>query len=122
MARIPEIEARLQRWAQAVTCGDGNGYAAMNVLHEDWMPPSPGTTPTMKVASASDSRQTHRLVEQLPPKLKATVVAVYLLHMTAAAAGNVLECQPDTVLDRVERAHRCLRDLLCEGSFATSGD
>ena len=121
MARIPEIEARLQRWAQALTCGDGNGYPAMSVIHIDWMPPSPGTTPTMKTASVSDVRSTHAAVQRLSPKMRATIVAVYLLHMSASDAGLVLECQADTVLDRIERAHRVLRDLIEDGSFATSG-
>ncbi len=121
MARIPEIEARLQRWAQALTCGDGNGYPAMSVIHIDWMPPSPGTTPTMKVHAASDVRSTHAAVLQLPDKLRATVAAVYLLHMSAADAGLALDCQADTVLDRVERAHRVLRDIIEDRSFATSG-
>ena len=120
MARIPEIEARLQRWAQGLTCGDGNGYPAMNVICIDWMPPTPGTTPTMKVHAASDVRATHQAVLQLPDKMRATVAAVYLLHMSAADAALVLECQADTVLDRVERAHRALRDIIEDRSFASS--
>ena len=45
-ARDERIEARLQRWARWVTVGDGSGFPTMSVLHREWTPPSPGTTPT----------------------------------------------------------------------------
>lgn len=115
MARDTEIEARLLRWAQAVTVGDGAGYPVKCVLHEDWSPPGNGITPTMKVAPASDVRETHRAIATLGGHLRDTVVVHYVYKGTLAEQALRLECQPDTVLDRIERAHRAIRQAL--GSF-----
>ena len=76
----------------------------------------------MKVHAASDVRATHEAVLQLPDKMRATLAAVYLLHMSAADAGLVLDCQADTVLDRVERAQRLLKNIIDQKSFATSDE
>lgn len=118
MARSEVMEQRLQRWAEWLKVGDGAGYATKCTLHEDWSPPTPGTTPTLKVAPANDAPQTQRAVNALSERLRATLVAHYVLRMTAADAAAVLECAPDTVLDRIERAHRQLAATL--GVFATS--
>jgi hypothetical protein len=97
MARIPEIEARLLRWAEWRKVGDGSGYPVKCVLHEDWSPPSSGTTPSMKVVPASDVKQTGRAVARLSSRLQ---------------SGAELKCQPDTVHARIEQAHRELSQLL----------
>lgn len=118
MARSEVIEARLQRWAEWLKVGDGAGYPVRCTLDADWSPPSPGTTPSMKVAPANDAPETQRAVHALSERLRATLVAHYVLRMTAADAGAALGCAPDTVLDRIERAHRQLAAML--GVFATS--
>jgi DNA-directed RNA polymerase specialized sigma24 family protein len=114
MARDPQIEARLQRWAQWLTAGDGSGYPVKSTLHEDWSPPSPGMTPTMKTVKGSDGPQTQRMVSGLSDRRRATLVAVYVLRMPIADAAAALDCAPDTVLDRVERIHRQLLGLIGE--------
>lgn len=108
-ARDDAIEARLQRWAQWVTAGDGSGYPAVNVLDRSWMPPSPGTTPTLKVAASSDVRQTHRALERLSVRLRNTVVVHYCHKVPLAEQARRLECAESTVVARVALVHRLLR-------------
>ena len=112
MARDAEIEARLQRWAQWVNVGDGSGYPVMSVLHPEWQPPSPGVTPSMKTASASDTRQTHRAIAKLSQRLANTLVVHYCLKLSIADQAARLDCAEDTVFGRVEQAHRQLAQLL----------
>ena len=80
MARIAEIEDRLLRWAEYFKSGDTCGYPVKSTLHEDWSPPSPGMTPSMRVAPANDAPQTHRMVARLSERLQATLVAVDAYH------------------------------------------
>lgn len=108
-ARDQAIEARLQRWAQWVTAGDGSGFPTMSVLHREWTPPSPGTTPTLKVAASSDVRQTHRALERLSLRLKNTVVVHYCHKVPLAEQARRLECAESTVVQRVALVHRLLR-------------
>ncbi len=108
MPRDPRIEARLQRWAQWVQVGDGSGYPVTSVLHPSWMPPSPGVTPTLKVAAGSDVRETHRAVGRLPIKLANAVLVHYVIKGSIAEQAVRLECEEVTVHARVERAHRAL--------------
>ena len=113
MARIPHIEARLNRWAAWRTCGDGSGYPVKNPIHETWQPPSPGMTPTLKVSATTDAKQTEWAIEQLPPKLGATVFVHYLCrHWTPEEQGAAVGCQANTVSDRIDRAHRLLAGVL----------
>ena len=113
MARDAVIEARLQRWAEWVAVGDASGYATVCVLHESWSPPTPGQRPMLKVGASSDVRQTHRAVGRLQPKLRNTVVAHYVTKGSIEHQATLLDCQPDTVHDRVERAHRALAGEFC---------
>lgn len=112
MARDAAIEARLQRWAQAVTVGDGSGFPTMSVLHREWSPPSGGMTPSMKVAPASDVMQTHRALGKLSLRLRNTVVVHYCLRLPMELQAERLECAVDTVHGRVEQAHRQLAAVL----------
>lgn len=112
MAVDAEIEARLQRWAQYVTVGDGSGYAAINTLHEDWSPPTPGMTPTMKALTTSDVRQTHRLIAQLSMRLRNTLVVHYCLRLPVDQQAERLGCGRSTVHERVSEAHRQMQALL----------
>lgn len=112
MARDEAIEARLQRWAQGVTVGDGSGFPVMSVLHPSWTPPSPGVLPSLKVAPASDVRQTHQAIARLSARLQDTLVMHYCIKAPMAEQAARLGCAIDTVYGRVERAHVELRMLL----------
>jgi DNA-directed RNA polymerase specialized sigma24 family protein len=114
MARDQAIEARLLRWAEFWKTGDGSGYPVKCTLHEDWSPPSPGMTPTMKVAPVNDAKQTHRMVSRLSERMQATLVAVYVRRMSPVEAGQELGCEAGTVGARVEAAHRELMGMLVE--------
>ena len=112
MAAIEVIHQRLQRWAQGVTVGDGSGYASVCTIHPNWSPPQPGMTPTMKVSAASDVGQTHAAVQKLAPALRATLLVHYILRPSVDEQAALLDCQPRTVHERVERAHRELAVML----------
>lgn len=112
MAKDAGIEDRLWRWAEWLKSGDGSGYPVKCTLHEDWSPPSPGITPSMKVSPRNDARQTQRLVHMLSDRLLATLVAHYVVRMSAADAAVMLDCQPDTVHARIAAAHAELLGLL----------
>lgn len=112
MARDPQIEARLQRWAQWVQVGDGSGYPVMSVLHPSWSPPGGGVVPAMKVGASSDVRQTQRAVQALPMKLRNAVTVHYVVRGPIAEQAMRLECAEPTVHLRVERAHQALLAML----------
>lgn len=113
MARDPAIDARLQRWAEWLNSGDGSGYAAVNTLHPNWSPPTPGSRPTMKVHGGSDVRHTHRAIERLSLRLKNAVVVHYVIKGTIEHQAQLLDCEARTVHGRVERAHAALRVEFC---------
>lgn len=106
MARDANIEARLRRWAQWVSVGEGNGYATMSVIHPDWTPPSPGLTPTLKVGASTDVRETHRMLSNLSMRLANTVVVHYVLRQSLADQARLLECAVPTVKARIDEVHR----------------
>lgn len=115
MAKIQAIDDMLRRWAAAVAGeGDGSGYPTKSVLHEDWSPPTPGQTPTMKtVRHGRDVWATHAALRQLSVRARNTVVMHYCSRLTIEQQAAVLECKPDTVKDRIETIHRQLaRELL----------
>lgn len=110
MARDALVEARLQRWAEWVSVGDGSGYATMSVLHEDWSPPTPGQRPTMKVSAGSaEVTATHRAIGRLSARQRDTVVVHYVKRGTVAEQAAMLECSDGTVHARIEQVHGVLR-------------
>jgi DNA-directed RNA polymerase specialized sigma24 family protein len=113
MADHDDIEARLWRWAEYVKGGSsGAGYPVKCTLHEDWSPPSPGMTPTMKVIPANDAPSTHRIIAQMTAKHRAALVARYVMRLTYAAAGLAMECQEETARARTDAAQRELARML----------
>ena len=118
MARDARIEARLIRWANRVTVGDGNGYPAVCVLDPSWSPPSPGTTPTMKINASDDAMQTHRAIARLSRRQQDTVVVHYVLKPPMVEQAQMLQCTADAVHMRVSTIHRLLvgylRDEFCK--------
>lgn len=117
--RDPKIEQRLQRWAQWLKVGDGSGFPSMSVLHPEWQPPSPGTTPTLKVGTAGDDvKQTHRLIGLLSQRMQTTLVVHYVKGGAVADQAAELAIAESTVHERIDRAHRQLLRLLADpGSF-----
>lgn len=108
------VQQRLQRWAQYVTVGDGSGYPVMSTCNPDWMPPSQGITPNMKVSAAGDVRETHRAIAKLGLRLRNAIVVRYCYGGTVAEQAARMGCAPETVRHRVDRAHQALLGILEE--------
>ncbi|MDR7331750.1 hypothetical protein [Roseateles asaccharophilus] len=111
MAKIQQIDDMLRRWAAAVAGeGDGSGYPTMSVLHQDWSPPSPGQTPTMKTVSRGrDVDRVHAAVAALSMRERNTVVVHYCSgSLSLAEQAAKLGCQVRTVEKRIEAIHRVL--------------
>ena len=120
MAQDAEMHKRLTEWAQWLMVGDGSGFPTMSVLHEDWSPPSPGVTPTMKVGASSLARQTHRVMRSWSTRLRNTVMVYYCSPaLPVAWMAQQLGCAERTLHCRIEIAHRLLRAALV-GSSALS--
>ena len=120
--RDEDVEARLQRWAQAVTVGDGSGYPAMSVIHPNWMPPTKGTTPVMKTTGkGGDVLQTAWAIDQLSLRLKNSVVVYYCMKLPIADQAALLDCAESTVHARVKEARKQIGGFLAgaDGVFAT---
>ncbi len=116
--RDVDVEARLQRWAQAVTVGDGSGYPAMSVMHPNWMPPTKGSTPTMKVSSGGhDVRATHRSIGLLSLKQRDAICLHYAYKLSTAQHAERAGCAERTVRDRLDAGRRALAAMWSGGSF-----
>ncbi|MCU7370246.1 hypothetical protein PEC18_05020 [Paucibacter sp. O1-1] len=106
------MEQRLLAWAAWVKGGHTSaGYPTKSVLHESWMPPTPGQTPTMRSApSCGDvqQQQTHRDILALSVRLQNTLVVVYLDRARPDEQVYRLDCQASTVRARVVEAKRLL--------------
>lgn len=104
-----ELEQLLLEWAALLTVGDGSGYSRLSVLHEDWSPPTPGQTPTLKTAQPDNARRLHSLMERrLSMRLRNTLVVRYVIGGDLDEQARRLGCQPDTVRSRVTIAKRKL--------------
>lgn len=109
------METRLREWAAWLTSGgSGDGYAAMSVIHPNWSPPTPGTTPTLKVAGGGSrrERELHAQVLLLSRRLQATLLVHYCKRLSVADQAAMLECAEPTVHARVREAKRALADAL----------
>ena len=107
---VDRMETRLREWAHWLTLGGtGDGFAAVNVLHPSWSPPTPGTLPTMKVGR-SERRQldVHAAVLVLSRRLQATLHVHYCRRLSIAEQALQLECSQSTVHARVRDAKRLL--------------
>lgn len=115
--RDEDIEARLQSWAQAVTVGDGSGYPSMSVIHPNWMPPTKGSTPAIKLArGGADVHATHRAIGRLSAKQRDAVCLHYAMRLSAALHAERAGCDERTVRKRLESARNALRAIWAEGS------
>lgn len=120
--RDEAMHVRLVEWAQWRRVGDGSGYPTMSVLHEDWSPPSPGVTPTMKVSANGAVHVTHRAMASWSGRMRNTIAVHYLANLPIAEQAARLDCAERTVYERIDQAHRMLRAWLDEyarSNFAT---
>lgn len=104
------IERRLQEWAHWIGGGTSVGYPVTNVLHQSWLPPSPGQLPTMQTGGRSSSRERalHAAILVLSVRLQNTLAVVYVYRLTAAEQAMRLGCAVSTVRARVQEAKRLL--------------
>lgn len=111
-ATVDVMEQRLLAWVAWLKGGAASsGYPTKSVLHESWMPPSPGMMPTMGTAPASSDerhRAMHADILSLSVRLQNTLVVVYLDRAGVAEQVLRLECQASTVRSRVMEAKRLL--------------
>ena len=107
MARDARIEARLIRWAQACTVGDGAGFPSMSTLHPNWGRPPTGTRPAPKsVPVGSDVMQTHEAIGSLSRRERNAIVVHYVMRGTVEEQCARLECAVSTLYARIDSAHR----------------
>jgi DNA-directed RNA polymerase specialized sigma24 family protein len=106
MSDADRMEQRLREWAGWLTAGGcGDGYAAVNVLHPGWSPPTPGALPSLKVGR-SDRRERlmHAAVLQLSTTLQTTLVVHYCKRLAVVDQAMLLQCAESTVHQRVRDA------------------
>lgn len=104
-----DVEARLQRWALAVTVGDGTGYPSVSVIHPNWMPPTKGSRPIMKVSrDGHDVQATHQSIGQLSVKQRDAICLHYVYRLSTAEHAQRAGCADRTVRERLDAARRCL--------------
>jgi len=106
------ITSRLQAWAAWLTSsGSAAGFPTKSVLHESWLPPTPGQTPTMTTGSGGAGRQEralHMLIERFSVRLQNTLVVVYVMRAKPVEQARLLECQESTVRARLAEARRLI--------------
>ena len=106
---------RLREWGAWLAGGAkcGAGFPTKSVLHQSWMPPAPGTTPSMKAGGPSDrrERELHALIGRLTIKLANALVVVFVHRVPPAEQALRLDCQQSTVRARVGEARRQLRQM-----------
>lgn len=106
---VDALQSRLQAWAAWLTGGgNGAGYPTKSVLHESWLPPTPGQTPSMRTdsgGSTSQERELHAIIgSALSVRLQNTLVVVYVMRAKPDEQVMRLDCQPSTVRARVSEA------------------
>ena len=110
------LQTRLYAWAAWLTGGgSGAGYPTKNVLHESWMPPTPGQTPTMTTGGAStrQERELHSIIATaLSLRLQNTLVVVYVMRAKADEQVMRLDCQASTVRARISEAKSIISQAL----------
>ena len=106
---VDVIQNRLQAWAAWLTGGgSGAGYPTKSVLHESWLPPTPGQTPSMRTDGGGSTRQERELhaiiASALSVRLQNTLVVVYVMRAKPDEQVMRLDCQQSTVRARVSEA------------------
>lgn len=106
------LEAALRDWGAWLRGGSsGAGFPTVNVLHRSWMPPAPGSRPSMRVSArvAPSVMAMHARVRELPVRLSNTLVVVYVHVLSPAEQAERLQCAESTVRARVLEAKALLR-------------
>lgn len=105
------IERRLLDWGAWLARGrmSAEGYPTKSVLHQSWLPPTAGTTPTMHGGAGDrQERAMHRLIGGLSVRLSNTLVVSYVLRLKGEERALRLQCQESTARARVAEAKRLL--------------
>jgi len=116
MARDEQVDRMLRDWAQYRMVGDGSGYPRTSMLHPEWMPPAKGQTPNMKVGHGGRVRETDRAIQRLSERLQCTLVLYYCTQLPLEEQATRLECQVETIHQRLRTAHALLREELCSNA------
>lgn len=112
-----DVEARLHRWAAAVSVGDGAGYPSVSVIHPNWMPPTKGSRPAMVAARRGhDVQATHRSISTLSVKQRDAICLCYIYRLSTARHAERAGCAERTVRDRLDAARRALAAMWSERS------
>lgn len=112
------MEWALQAWAAWLNgSGNGAGFPTKSVLHESWLPPQPGMTPSMQTGGRSyrSERLLHKCIQCLSVRQQNTLAVVYVRRMPVAEQVTLLECGASTVRVRVMQAKRALSAMLAVG-------
>lgn len=112
---VDTIDARLKDWARWVTIGrSSEGFPKVNVLHTSWLPPTPGSTPTLRVSRMDDKRHRamHAAIGALSMRLANTVVVHYCYRLTDAEQCERLGCARSTLHQRLQSARRQISENL----------
>ena len=115
-ATIDVMQYRLLAWAAWLKGGStAAGYPTKNVLHQSWMPPAPGQTPSMRATgggSTAQERAMHGIIGTLSLRLQNTLVVVYVMRASSDEQVRLLECQASTVRARIGEAKSLLAQLM----------
>lgn len=106
MAKIEEVDLRLDRWAQWVARGKGGGMGTLAMFNGE---PSVLSDPGPRIPlNEEECWQTEKAVLGLPDPLKETVMTYYLSG--GFAAVDRLSISRAVLSQRIDRAHKLLRD------------
>lgn len=113
MARIEDIERRLQNWARwkLGATHSGLGYASMRW---DGGIPTPGNRESVVPTIDCETEETDRAVMALESRLRATVEVEYLQGWSARRKAQHLACSEPPVKSRIWQAHRHLSHWLAD--------
>lgn len=113
MARIEDIERRLQNWARwkLGATRSGLGYASMR-----WGGgiPTQGNRESVVPTIDCEAEETDRAVMALESRLRATVEVEYLQGWSLRRKAQHLACSEPTVKSRIWQAHRHLSQWLAD--------
>jgi hypothetical protein len=113
MARIEDIERRLQNWARWKhgAVHSGLGYASMR-----WTaaPITRGLRESIIPTIDCEAEETDRAVQALEPRLRATVEVEYLQGCSLRKKAQQLACSEPAVKARIWQAHRQLSHWLAD--------
>lgn len=121
MARIEDIERRLQNWARRKlgATRSGLGYASMRW---DGGIPTPGNRESIVPTIDCEAEETDRAVMALESRLRATAEVEYLQGWSLRRKAQHLACSEPTVKARVWQAHRQLSRWLSEKAHAARAE